>query len=147
MDNHAESEIDDYIVTIASEEAEGTYQLSSDGLKWQMPEKPKNTHLEIIVRDKHDNRFIPGLQIHGKVMKDDQVIEEADFPFYWHPFLYHYGHNFHIDEEGEYHVEVHIPAPTFPRHDEIKGKRYPKDVTVKLGPIQLEQGRKPHGPE
>ncbi len=147
MDNHVETEVDDYLISIASEEAEGTYQLSGDKLQWHVPEEQKNTHLEIVVRDKHDKRFIPGLQIHARILKDGNVVEEGDFPFFWHPFLHHYGYNFHIAESGEYEIEVSIPAPRFPRHDEIKGKRYAKDVTVKLGPIELEKGRKPHGPE
>ncbi|WP_423818433.1 hypothetical protein V5739_12500 [Salinimicrobium sp. TIG7-5_MAKvit] len=68
MDNHAEKEVDDYIISLASEEAEGTYQLQDGKLKWNTPEEGFNTHLEIVVRDKHDKRFIPGLKIRGKYL-------------------------------------------------------------------------------
>ncbi|PRY09667.1 hypothetical protein CLV24_1184 [Pontibacter ummariensis] len=147
MDNHVSVEVDDYIVHVVSEKAEGTYQLADGGLQWHVPEPGYNTHMEIVVQDKHDNRFIPGLNIRARVLKGGQLVEERGFPFFWHPFLYHYGSNFQINESGEYDIEVHIPAPDFPRHDEVKGKRYAKDVTVKLGPLKLEKGRKPHGPE
>ncbi|WP_347157362.1 iron transporter [Pontibacter chitinilyticus] len=147
MDNHVSVEVDDYIVHVVSEKAEGTYQLAGGGLKWHVPEATYNTHMEVVVQDKHDLRFIPELKIKANVLKDGQLVEERDFPFFWHPFLNHYGSNFHIEEAGEYEVEVHIPAPSFPRHDEVKGKRYVKDVIVKVGPLKLEKGRKPHGPE
>ena len=147
MDNHAEKEVDDYIISLASEEAEGTYQLEGDKLKWNTPQEGKNTHLEIVVRDAKDKRFIPGLKIRGKVFDEDKnVIADTDFPLLWHPFLLHYGAFFHIPKSGKYTVEVQIPAPTFHRHDEIKGKRYEKDVKVEIE-IELETGRKPHGPE
>ena len=148
MDNHVETEVDDYIITVVSEEAEGTYQLKDGELKWHVPPKEFNTHMEILVRDKNDKRFIPGLDIKGKIFNEaKELVQEEKFPIFWHPFLNHYGANFKIPKAGKYTVEVHIPAPTFPRHDEIKGKRFGKDVRVTLGPISLEAGRKPHGPE
>ncbi|MGB7786610.1 MAG: iron transporter [Salinimicrobium sp.] len=147
IDNHAEKEVDDYIISLASEEAEGTYQLQGGELKWNTPEKDKNTHLEIVVRDKKDKRFIPGLDIKGKVFDDkDNLIIDTDFPFLWHPFLLHYGAFFKIPKSGKYRVQVEIPAPKFHRHDEIKGKRYGKDVKVDIE-IEMETGREPHGPE
>lgn len=147
MDNYVKVEADDYVIHVVSEEAEGTYQLSKGELQWHVPEASFNTHMEIVVQDKHDLRFIPELKIRARVLKEGKLVEEKEFPFFWHPFLNHYGSNFHIAEAGAYHVEVHIAAPEFPRHDEVKGKRYAKDVVVKVGPLQLEKGRKPHGPE
>ena len=147
MDNHAEKEVDDYIISLASEEAEGTYQLEDGELKWKTPKEGDNTHLEIVVRDKKDKRFIPGLKIKGKVFDEkDNLIVDTDFPFLWHPFLLHYGAFFQIPKEGKYRVEVQIAAPTFHRHDEIKGKRYGRDVKVDIE-IEMEKGREPHGPE
>lgn len=148
MDNYVEQEADDYIITVVSEEAEGTYRLKNGDLEWQVPNERFNTHMEILVRDKDDKRFIPGLHITAKIFdQNDQLVEEKEFPLFWHPFLVHYGANFHIPKEGKYTVVVNIPAPTFPRHDEIKGKRYAKDVTVTMPPLELEAGREPHGPE
>lgn len=147
MDNHAEKSVEDYIISLASEEAEGTYQFKNGKLEWQVPDKNFNTHLEIVVRDKQDKRFIPGLKIKAKVFNEkDELVVEKDCPFLWHPFLYHYGAMFEIPKEGKYTVEVSFPAPDFHRHDEIKGKRYEKGVQVKI-PIEMETGREPHGPE
>ena len=148
MDNFVEKEVDDYIITVVSEKAEGTYRLKDGSLQWHVPNEKFNTHMEILVRDKQDKRFIPGLKITAQIFDDNnKLVEEKEFPLFWHPFLNHYGANFHIPKEGKYIVEVNIPAPTFPRHDEIKGKRYAKDVNIKMPPLQLEEGREPHGPE
>ena len=147
IDNHAEKEVEDYIISLASEEAEGTYQLQTGELQWNTPKEGHNTHLEIVVRDKKDKRFIPGLKIRGKVFDEDEnLIVETDFPLLWHPFLMHYGAFFKIPKEGKYKVQLEIPAPEFHRHDEIKGKRYEKDVNVEIQ-IEMETGREPHGPE
>ncbi len=62
MDNHAEKEVDDYIISLASEEAEGTYQLEDGKLEWKTPQEGFNTHLEIVVRDKKDQTFYPGFK-------------------------------------------------------------------------------------
>ncbi|MHA6279820.1 iron transporter [Salinimicrobium sp. CAU 1759] len=147
IDNHAEKEVDDYIISLASEEAEGTYQLEGGKLEWKTPKEGFNTHLEVVVRDKKDKRFIPGLKIRGKVLDENgKQIIETDFPLLWHPFLLHYGAFFKIPKEGKYKVQLEIPAPDFHRHDEIKGKRYEKDVRVEME-IEMETGREPHGPE
>lgn len=147
MDNHAEKTVGDYIISLASEEAEGTYQLKNGKLEWQVPKKEFNTHLEVVVRDKEDRRFIPNLNIKAKIFnEDDELVVEKDCPFLWHPFLYHYGAMFEIPKEGKYTVEVSFPAPDFHRHDEVKGKRFEEGVQVKI-PIEMETGREPHGPE
>ncbi len=148
MDTFVEKEVDDYIITVVSEEAEGTYRLKNGELEWKVPPKEFNTHMEILVRDKDDKRFIPGLKISAKIFgEDEKLVEEKEFPLFWHPFLLHYGANFHIPKAGKYKVKVNIPAPTFPRHDELKGKRYGKDVEIEMPPLKLSAGRKPHGPE
>lgn len=147
IDNHAEKEVDDYIISLASEEAEGTYQLQGEELEWNTPKEGYNTHLEIVVRDKKDKRFIPELKIKGKVYDEDRnLIVDTDFPLLWHPFLLHYGAFFKIPKDGKYTVELDIPAPRFHRHDELKGKRYEKDVKLSIE-IVMEKGREPHGPE
>ena len=60
------SETDDYIVTLAAEEAEGLYYFSdkdSGSLSWHPPGKDANQHLEVVVQDKDDKRFLPNLEI------------------------------------------------------------------------------------
>lgn len=148
QDTHAAKEVDDYIVSMACENAEGMYMFNNDDkLEWQIPGEEKNQHIEIVVQDKEDKRFIPSLEIHCKLSDENKQVAEFNIPFVWHPFLYHYGANITIPKEGMYSAEVTIKKPTFGRHDETYGKRYAKDVTVTLGPVSLKPGRKPHGEE
>lgn len=149
MDVHAEESVEDYIVTLAVEKAEGMFMVQPEGdLQWQIPADHDNAHLEIVVRDKKDLRFIPQLTviISLKTLPGNVVLEQ-ELPFLWHPFLYHYGSDVHIPEEGEYIPEVTIKQPQFGRHDENKGKRYEKTITITLPQIHIKPGRKEYGPE
>ena len=74
MDTYVEKEVDDYIITVVSEEAEGTYQFKNGELQWHVPPENFNTHMEILVRDKHDKRFLPGLKITGKVLTKKEIL-------------------------------------------------------------------------
>jgi hypothetical protein len=149
QDTHASQEVSDYLISMACENAEGMYHFNNnDELVWQVPEEGKNQHIEIVVQDKGDKRFIPSLEVYCKLHdEEDTIVSEFQIPFVWHPFLYHYGINITIPKEGTYFAEVTIKKPTFGRHDETYGKRYQKDVTVKLGPVSLKPGRKSHGEE
>ncbi len=146
---NASNEIDDYIVTLACEEAEGMYMVQQDGsLMWEIPDPEDNLHLEVAVQDKLDGRFLPHLEVSCKLLDEsDQITEEKTVPFIWHTFLFHYGTNWQIPKEGEYTGVITIKQPHFHRHDEVAGKRYLKDVIVTLGPIHLKPGRKEHGEE
>lgn len=146
--SHAQIEAEDYIITLAAEKAEGTYQLQDGGLEWHVPQGDKDQHIEVVVQDRKDKRFVPNLEITCKLYAlDGNFVGEKPQPFYWHPFLYHYGQNWDVPSAGKYMAQLTIRRPEFPRHDEIKGKRYAKDVSVEVGPIELKPGRKPHGPE
>lgn len=147
-DPHAIIEVDNYIITASFEPAEGMYMIQSDlSLKWITPEKQDNQHMEVIVQDKDDRRFIPYLDVSLVLYSKKEVVFHNQVPFIWHPFVFHYGINGSIPGEGEYIPEVFIKMPTFHRHDEVRGKRYTKDVQVKLGSVHLTPGKKPHGPE
>jgi hypothetical protein len=142
-------EIEDYIVSLACEDAEGMYMYNDQGkLEWMIPAPEENIHVEVVVQDKDDKRFLPGLEIDGTLFDEhNKKIVKLQLPFIWHPFLFHYGMNTTIPKEGKYTLEVVIKKPSFHRHDETYGKRYEKDVTVKLGPVKLKPGRKEHGEE
>ncbi|HEU4674093.1 MAG TPA: hypothetical protein VFS32_14470 [Candidatus Limnocylindrales bacterium] len=148
-DPHAETEIDDYVVTASFEPAEGMYGPDAGGqLAWMTPSEVENQHFEVIVRDRHDGRFVPCLEVHLRLFDAaDRQVAATAVPFIWHPFVYHYGIDGTIPGEGDYTAEVSIPAPRWHRHDEVRGKRYAKDVRVRLGPVHLKPGTKPHGPE
>jgi hypothetical protein len=148
-DPHAEAEVDDYRVTASFEPAEGMYGMRPDGsLSWEPPGEQDNQHFEVIVRDRHDGRFLPGLDVHLRLLDaSGQQVAATAVPFIWHPFVLHYGINGRIPGEGDYTAEVTIPAPHFHRHDEVRGRRFQSDVTIRLGPVHLKPGTKPHGPE
>lgn len=148
-DPHAETDVDDYRVTASFEPAEGMYCPFDDGsLRWRTPSEGQNQHFEVIVRDREDGRFLPGLDVHLRLLdRSGQPVVETAVPFIWHPFVLHYGIDGRIPGEGDYTAEVSIPSPRFCRHDQVRGKRYTKDVTVRLGPVHLKPGTKPHGPE
>jgi uncharacterized protein involved in high-affinity Fe2+ transport len=148
-DPHAETEVDDYKITASFEPAEGMYGMGPDGqLTWMTPQDGDNAHFEVIVRDRHDGRFLPGLDVHMRLFDEDgRQVAQTQVPFIWHPFVFHYGIDAKIPAEGDYSAEVEIPAPRWHRHDEVRGRRYEKDVKVRLGPVHLKPGTKPHGPE
>lgn len=146
--SHAQAEADDYIITVAAEEAEGMYDFSDGRLDWHVPSGELDQHIEVVVQDKEDRRFVPGLEVTCKLYAvDGNFVDEKRQEFIWHPFLYHYGQNWNIPGPGKYTARLTIRKPHWPRHDEMKGKRYAKDVTVEVGPLELKPGRKPHGPE
>lgn len=149
LNPHASKEVDDYLVSIVFEEAPGFYVLRPDEtLAWETPPAEDNAHFEVIVQDREDKRFIPQLDIRYRLFDDEGhlVVDKAP-QFLWHPYVYHYGINGRIPREGNYVAEVTIMQPSFLRHDEVKGKRYRRTVTVRFDPVHVKQGRMPHGPE
>lgn len=147
-DVHASIEFEDYIISVCCEKAEGMYMQHDNDLRWMIPHREDNQHVEIVVQDKDDKRFLPGLNIFCTLYNEKmEEIAILNIPFIWHPFLFHYGMNCKIPGKGSYTVKVTVLKPMFHRHDEVMGKRYQNDVTVVLGPLILEPGRKEYGPE
>lgn len=131
----------EYIVGYAVEKAEGMYMLRDGELQWQEPEE-NNLHIEVVVSDAGDHRFIPGLSVHVTLIdRQGKAIGTHEQPFLWHPYLYHYGRNWKIPGGGEYTLRVHIDAPQFPRHDKINGKRFADSVDVEFAGITLKTGK------
>ncbi len=130
----------DLIVSLACEEAEGMYELRGGVLVWQAPAPEENQHVEIVVQDREDHRFVPGLTVECDVIDDSgAVVAKLRPQFIWHPFLFHYGANCALTHDGDHSFVVRIAAPSFPRHG--------KDREFAMGPLPLRRGRKPHGPE
>jgi hypothetical protein len=127
-----------YLVGYAIEAAEGMYVMNDNGeLTWQEPEK-ENIHVEVSVRDGADGRFIPYLTIHARLIDSEgNDVGMHKQPFIWHPWVYHYGRNWHVPKSGNYELEVDIKAPTFHRHDKKNGKRYPDDVNVTFSNVNV----------
>ena len=148
-DVSASLQIDDYIISLACENAEGMYMISKKGeLSWMIPAKEENLHVEVVVQDKDDKRFLPSLDVECTLFDDEKnEIVRLHIPFIWHPFLFHYGMNTTIPKKGNYTAEITIKKPLFHRHDQTYGMRYQNDVTVELGPLLLTPGRKEYGEE
>lgn len=137
-DDGQEMEHGPYLIGYAIEKAEGMWHLNDDGeLDFRKPEK-ENVHVEVSVRDAADGRFVPSLVVHARLI-DSQGNDVGMHrqPFVWHPWLYHYGRNWHIEKSGDYDLEVRIQAPDFPRHDPKNGERYGEDVTVMFSPVKI----------
>lgn len=150
-DPHATTEADDYAITASFEPAEGMYIPRADGsLAWATPAPGNNQHFEVIVRDRQDGRFLPGLDIRLRLYRATNghaAVVDTEVPFIWHPFVLHYGIDGSIPEEGDYLAEVSVARPRWNRHDEVRGRRYADDVSVRVGPVHLKPGLKAHGPE
>lgn len=132
----------DYLVAFVNEEAEGMYMLEDGDLVWREAADDANVHLEVAVADAADGRFVPGLSIQVEVTRGGETFVSTELPFLWHPFLYHYGSNARVPDEGPFDVRVRVGAPTFMRHDPINGKRYAGDVVVEFSGVRFANGRK-----
>ena len=115
-----------------------------DGLVWSEPEEGReNAHVEVVVADRADGRFVPELDVTAEIVDErGRTLGRKHLPFLWHPFLYHYGHNWHVPEHGTYQVKVHIEAPTFFRHDPVNGRRYGAPVDVVFEGVHIRPGLK-----
>ena len=131
----------DYEIGYAIEEAEGMYALVDGELVWQEPED-ENLHVEVVVRDAADGRFVPGLDVSVTLVDaDGNEVGTHTQPMLWHPMLYHYGRNWVVPGDGTYTVKVHVDPATFMRHDEINGRRYAEPVDVEFTGVQVETGQ------
>lgn len=144
MDEHGRvKRVADYLIGWETEEAEGMWMPEAGGgLRWQDPEQ-ENAHLEVVVRDADDGRFLPALRIHARLVGPDGTeVGAFDLPFLWHPWLFHYGRNIQVPGEGSYRLHLRIDPPDFPRHDKTNGKRYAEPVEVWFDDVRIETGRK-----
>ncbi len=129
----------DYLVGFAQEEAEGMYRMDG-GLEWTEPDG-ENCHLEVIVADAADGRFLPELTVRATLEGEGETVGPVEIPFVWHPGLYHYGKNLELPGEGTYDLTVEVEAPSFPRHDEDNGDRYAEDAEVTFEGVDLSTGQ------
>jgi len=132
----------DYEIAIAVEEAEGMWMPSDGELRWQNP-VDENCHVEVCVRDGADGRFVPGLDVTVTLVHPDgKEVGTHEQPFLWHPWLYHYGRNWQVPEEGAYTVRVRVEPPAFMRHDHENGRRFLEPVEVEFADVPIEPDQK-----
>ena len=138
----AEQHAGDYLVGYAVEHAEGMYQMRQGQLEWQDPQD-ENAHVEVVVRDAADGRFIPGLTVYATLLdRAGKEIGTHQQPFLWHPWLYHYGRNWRVPGDGTYTLRVRVEPPDFMRHDKINGKRFAEPVDVEFRDVTIQTGQK-----
>lgn len=65
------AECGDYRVGIAIEKAEPLWYPCGDELALREPPKGANRHLEVIVTDRADGRFLPGLDVNVELVAED----------------------------------------------------------------------------
>jgi hypothetical protein len=137
--SHSAKRINDYIVTVAVENSYGLYAHQTDGsLDWETPESFGTQHVEIIIQDRDDKRFVPYLDVKVKIFdKGNNLITESEAPFMWHPYAYHYGFDTTLPADGEYYFEVKVKKPKFDRHHLAHGKKYQEDIATMLGPVEI----------
>jgi hypothetical protein len=121
----------EYEIAIVVEKAEGLWRMDDGELRWHEPTN-ENAHIEVVVRDGADGRFIPGPGVHVAIeTAGGQPVGTHQQPFL-HPWLYHYGRNWRIPGEDDYRIRVRIDRPGFHRHDHRNGKRYSEPVEVEF---------------
>ncbi len=132
---------DQYLVGYAIEEAEGMYMWEDGELVWHDPGE-ENLHVEIVVCDASDGRFVPGLKVTGTLVDPDgNEVGTHVHELLWHPMLYHYGRNWKVPSDGEYRLRVDIEPPTFMRHDEINGCRWTAPVQTVFSGVRVQRGQ------
>jgi hypothetical protein len=132
----------DYEVGLAVEEAEGMWEWRAGELNWRNP-KSENCHIEVCVRDRADGRFIPDLDLTVTLLDAEGCELGIHWqPFLWHPWLYHYGRNWEVPQEGTYGVRVRVEPPTFMRHDHENERCYRERIDVEFDGLEIEPDRK-----
>ena len=135
------TEAGDYLVGYAQEEAEGMYHLEGEGdLEFVEPDA-ENCHVEVVVADAGDKRFVPYCDVSVTLARDGEEYGPWDVPFVWHPGVYHYGKNVEVPESGTYDLHVTVDPPAFHRHDKQNGDRYAEPVEVTFEEIDVETGQ------
>ncbi len=130
----------DYLVAYAIEEAEGMYALEDGDLVWHNP-NGANAHVEVVVCDAADGRFVPGLDVTAVlVTPDGRELGPHTQQLVWHPMMYHYARNWTLPADGDYTMRVHIEPPRFMRHDEVNGRRFAEPVDVEFTDVSVERG-------
>ncbi len=136
-------DVGDMTIGAAAEEAEPLYHLVDGELRLSEPPHGANAHLEVVVMDRADGRFIPQLHVEATLSGESGEIGTFVLPFLWHPTMFHYGTNVSIPEPGaSYSLSVAVAAPHFHRHDKVNGKRYARPVSARFDGLRIEGGRK-----
>jgi hypothetical protein len=128
----------DYEISYRVEPAKGLYEFSGGQLEWKEPQD-ENVHVDVLVLDAADGRFVPGLHLVATLLdaRGGQV-SSNHLPFVWHPEEHHYGSNMKVPESGEYVLQVHVYPATFTRADKERGQRFLADVHISFENVRID---------
>lgn len=137
-----QQEAGEYLIGYAVEEAEGMYEwMGAGNLHWHAPED-ENLHVEVVVCDASDGRFIPVVKAFATLIDPDgNDLGTHEQPLMWHPMMYHYGRNWTVPKDGTYTLKIRVEPPTIHRHDEVNGKRFTEPVEVEFTNVKVKRGQ------
>ena len=80
---HTVKKKDDYIVTLAFGSSSGMYKMQSDKtLDWESPDAFGIMHMEVVIQDRDDRRFIPNLNVSVRMYDNEHgLVTESEAPF------------------------------------------------------------------
>lgn len=134
-------QLDEFVLGYAQEEAEGMYHLKGEGEFEFVEPDTENCHMEIVVADAGDKRFVPYCDVTITLERDGEEHGPFDLPFLWHPGVYHYGSNIELPESGSYALHVTVEPPEFGRHDQQNGDRYGETCEATFEGIDVKTGQ------
>lgn len=144
--NGTEMTVGDYRIAYAVEFAETFWQMSGQRLEYNMrPEQSAetNAHVEIAVLDALTGRFLPDLAVRVTVVDAaGRPVGTEAVPFMWHPWMYHYGHNWRVPRAGLYRLLVHVDPPRWPRAGHELGRRFIQPIDVTFDGVRIFTGQK-----
>jgi hypothetical protein len=135
------TEAGDYVIGYAQEGAEPLYRLVEEGEFELVEPEAENRHLEVVVADRADKRFVPYCSVSATLEREGTGHGPFDLSFLWHPGVYHDGANFELPESGRYDLKVTVDPPGFRRHDATDGDRYGESATVEFDGIGVKIGQ------
>ena len=140
--------VDDCVVGVAQEEAEGTYAPTGDGDLERTEPDDENCHLEVAVTDAADGRFVPEPTVRATLSPNDgdEGVGPFEGPSIRHPGLHHYGKNVEVPGDGEYDLTIEVDPPEFMCHGEENGDRDAASVEVAFEGVEVETGQDWSGP-
>ena len=130
----------EYLLGFAQEKAEGLWELDGGEFSWHEPDG-ENCHVEVVVADAADQRFVPGCDVSFTLSGDDGEHGPFDAELLWHPGIYHYGANVELPGSGSYDLHVTVDPPTFHRHDEKNGDRFGERAEATFEGVDIETGQ------
>lgn len=128
----------DYRISYSVGPAKGLYEFSAGKLEWKEPESG-TAHLDVLVEDESDGRFVPGLHLVATLLDSKgAAVASHHLPFVWHPQQNHYGTNVKVPQSGDYLLQVHVYPATFVRADKERGERFIADAHVAFENVRVE---------